>query len=54
MKNLYQKIIRFFTTQAIPSKKVRIDFDFILTKEQEKRVKQLIRLEVRKQLSKKK
>lgn len=48
MKNLYQKIIRFFTTQTIPSQKVRVDFDFVLTKEQEKRIKQLIRNEVRK------
>lgn len=44
----YKKIIRFFTTQTIPSQKLR------LTKEQEKRFKQLIRLEVRKQLNKKK
>lgn len=48
MKNLYQKIIRFFTTQTIPSQKVKVDFDFVLTKEQEKRIKQLIRNEVRK------
>lgn len=48
MKNLYQKIIRFFTSQTIPSQKVKVDFDFVLTKEQEKRIKQLIRNEVRK------
>ena len=48
MQNLYQKIIRFFTTQTIPSQKVKVDFDFVLTKEQEKRIKQLIRNEVRK------
>jgi hypothetical protein len=48
MKNLYQKIIRFFTTQTIPSQKVKVDFDFVLTKDQEKRIKQLIRNEVRK------
>ena len=48
MKNLYQKIIRFLTTQTIPSQKVKVDFDFVLTKEQEKRIKQLIRNEVRK------
>jgi hypothetical protein len=48
MKKLYKKIIRFFTTQRIPSQKVKIDFDFVLTKEQEKRIKQLIRNEVRK------
>ena len=48
MKNLYQKIIRLFTRQTTPSQKVRINFDFVLTKEQEKRIKQLIRNEVRK------
>lgn len=42
MKNLYKKIIRFFTKQVIPSQKL------ILTKEQEKKIKQLIRNEVRK------
>lgn len=52
MKNLYQKMICFFTKQTIPSQKVRIDF--ILTREQEKRLKQFIRLEIRKQLNKKK
>jgi hypothetical protein len=48
MEKLYEKIIRFFTTQRIHSQKVKIDFDFVLTKEQEKRIRQLIRNEVRK------
>jgi hypothetical protein len=62
MKNLYQKIIRFFTTQTIPSQFIHHSPSFSLIeelekqnkKEEEKRIKQLIRNEVRKQLNKKK
>lgn len=49
MKNLYQKIIRFFTTQTIPSQAVKFK-----TKKEKEKIKQLIRNEVRKQLNKKK
>lgn len=49
MKNLYQKIIRFFTTQTMPSQAIKFK-----TKKEEKRIKQLIRNEVRRQLNKKK
>ena len=66
MKKLYKKIVRFFTTQTIPSKTVSLETTlfkelykdppkpFEFTKQQEKKIKQFIRLEVRKQLNKKK
>jgi hypothetical protein len=62
MKNLYQKIIRFFTTQTIPPQFIFDASFFSWTKEiekqkekeGEKRIKQLIRNEVKKQLNKKK
>lgn len=62
MKKLYKKIIRFFTTQQTTPFEVTLlrklykdapkPLEF--TKQQEKRIKQFIRLEVRKQLNKKK
>jgi len=61
MKKLFKVIIRFFTTQTIPSQFIYHSNSSLLMeelekqkkKEEEKRVKQFIRLEVRKQLNKK-
>lgn len=52
MKKLYEKIIRFFTTQRVSST-VKIEYVYILTEKEQKRIKQFFRHEIKKYNQKK-